>query len=155
MQVRVAEPDDAAEICIVLRRAITELCVADHRYAPEILQPWLGNKTETNLRDWIVRFGQIYYVAVIDETIAGVGAVSATDGVMLNYVSPDYQYRGVSKAIMATLERWLLQQGQNCSQLHSTVTARSFYAKIGYLPNGEPETRKTGLVSFPMIKDLS
>lgn len=154
MKIRVAEPEDAAEICVVLRRAITELCVADHRYDPEILQPWLGNKTETNLRDWTSRSGQIYYVAVIDGTIAGVGAVSAADGILLNYVSPDYQYRGVSKAIMKALEVWLIQQGQTSSRLHSTSTARSFYEKIGYLPNGEPETRKTGLVSFPMIKQL-
>ena len=154
MQIRAAQLEDAAQICCVLRRSITELCVADHRDDPEILQPWLANKTEDNLRDWILREGQIYYVALIDDTIAGVGAVSAVDGVLLNYVSPDYQYRGVSKAIMAALELWLVQQGQSCSRLHSTATARSFYEQIGYIANGEPETRKTGLVSFPLVKKI-
>lgn len=144
----------AAQICSVLRRSITELCVADHRYDPEILQPWLGNKTEDNLRDWILREGQIFIVPLIDDTIAGVGAVSATEGILLNYVSPDYQYLGVSKAIMEALEMWLLEHGQSFSRLHSTATARGFYEKIGYVANGERETRKTGLVSFPLIKQL-
>lgn len=154
MLIRAATAEDAAEIRTVLRRSITELCAADHQNDPQILSQWLANKTEDNLRGWIARTGQIYFVAEIDGRIAGVAAVSATDGILLNYVSPDYQYRGVSKALMAVSEGWLKQQGQVVGRLTSTATAKQFYAKLGYLPEGDAKTGRSGMPSFPMKKLL-
>lgn len=154
MLIRAAIAKDAAEICTVLRRSIRELCAADHQNDPQILTQWLANKTEDNLRGWIAREGQVYLVVEIDERIAGVAAVSATDGVLLNYVSPDYQYRGVSKALMAVSEGWLKEQGQVVSRLTSTATAKQFYEKLGYLPEGDAKTGRSGMPSFPMSKAL-
>ncbi len=154
MLIRAATAQDAAEICMVLRRSITELCAADHQNDPQILDPWLANKTPENLQAWIAREGQIYFVAEIDGRIAGVAAVSATDGVLLNYVSPDHQYRGVSKALMAVSEGWLKELGQVVSRLASTATAKQFYVKLGYLPEGDAKTGRSGMPSFPMKKLL-
>ena len=154
MLIRAATAQDAAEICMVLRRSITELCAADHQNDPHILSQWLANKTEDNLQAWIAREGQIYFVAEIDGRITGVAAVSATNGVLLNYVSPDYQYRGVSKALMAALESWLKEQGRVVCHLISTATARQFYETLGYLPDGEPVMRRSGMLTFPMKKLL-
>lgn len=154
MEIRAARQDDAAEICIVLRRSITELCIADHHNDQQILDLWLANKTPDNLRAWIVRDGQTYRVAEIDGQIAGIGAISVTEGILLNYVSPDFQYRGVSKALMVVLENWLKEQGQSVSCLTSTATARKFYGKIGYLPDGKPQTGRAGSPTFPMRKQL-
>lgn len=154
MLIRAATAEDAAEICMVLRRSITELCVADHQNNPLILNPWLANKTPDNLREWIAREGQVYLVAEIDGQITGIAAVSATDGILLNYVSPDYQRRGVSKALMAALESWLKEQGRVVSRLTSTATAKQFYEKLGYLPEGYAKTGRSGIPSFPMSKAL-
>ena len=154
MLIRAAKTGDAAEICTVLRRSITELCGTDHKNDPQILSQWLANKTEDNLRAWIVRDGQVYLVAEIDGWIAGVAAVSSTDGILLNYVSPDYQYRGVSKALMAVSEGWLKEQGLVVSRLASTATAKQFYEKLGYLPDGEAKTGRSGTPPFPMSKTL-
>lgn len=154
MLIRAAIAQDAAEICMVLRRSITELCVADHQNNPQILNPWLANKTPDNLREWIAREGQVYLVAEIDGQITGIAAVSAADGILLNYVSPDYQRRGVSKALMAVSEGWLKQQGQVVSRLTSTATAKQFYEKLGYLPEGDAKTGRSGMPSFPMSKAL-
>lgn len=139
---------------MVLRRSITELCAADHQNDPLILNPWLANKTPDNLREWIAREGQVYLVAEIDGQITGIAAVSATDGILLNYVSPDYQRRGVSKALMAVSEGWLKEQGQVVSRLTSTATAKQFYEKLGYLPEGDAKTGRSGMPSFPMSKAL-
>ena len=154
MLIREAKTEDAAEICTVLRRSITELCGTDHKNDPQILSQWLANKTEVNLRAWIAREGQVYFVAEIDGQIAGVGAVSSTDGILLNYVSPDYQHRGVSKALMVELENWLKEQGQVLSHLASTATAKQFYEKLGYVFDGEAKTGRSGTPSFPMKKTL-
>jgi hypothetical protein len=45
MRIRNAVPEDAAAACEVMRRSIAELCVADHRNDPAILERWLANKT--------------------------------------------------------------------------------------------------------------
>ena len=154
MLIRAAKTGDAAEICTVLRRSITELCGTDHKNDPQILSQWLANKTEDNLRAWIARDGQVYLVVMIDGRIAGVGAVTSIDGILLNYVSPDYQYRGVSKALMVELENWLKEQGQVLSHLASTATAKQFYEKLGYVFDGEAKTGRSGMPSFPMSKAL-
>lgn len=154
MLIRAATAEDAAKICTVLHRSITELCVADHQNNPQILNPWLANKAPDNLREWIAREGQVYLVAEIDGQITGIAAVSATDGILLNYVSPDYQRRGVSKALMAALESWLKEQGRVVCHLISTATARQFYKTLGYLPDGEPVMRRSGMLTFPMKKLL-
>ena len=53
MKVREAVPEDATAACLVMRRSIVELCVADHRNDPAVLQRWLSNKTPEAFRSWI------------------------------------------------------------------------------------------------------
>ena len=53
MDIRDANPSDAAAACEVLRRSISELCVADHGNDPTFLQRWLSNKTPAIVTSWI------------------------------------------------------------------------------------------------------
>jgi hypothetical protein len=55
MIVRDAQLEDAPAACQVLRRSVTELCVADHGNDPAILTRWLGNKTVENVASWIAQ----------------------------------------------------------------------------------------------------
>jgi len=45
MEIRDAVAEDAPAACQVVRRSISELCIADHRSDPTILMRWLSNKT--------------------------------------------------------------------------------------------------------------
>jgi hypothetical protein len=74
--------------CLVLRRSITELCIADHRN-PAILSRWLGNKTPENFVSWMTRPDNSLLVAFENGDILAVGSVADTGKVTLNYVSPD------------------------------------------------------------------
>ncbi len=104
MEIRDAVPADAQAACEVLRRSIVELCVADHRNDPAILERWLANKTPEIVASWIAQPGSSLLVAVEEKTILAVGAVSDTGEISLNYVSPDARFRGVSRAILRALE---------------------------------------------------
>jgi len=53
MKVREAVPEDATAACLVMRRSIAELCAADHRNDPAVVQRWLSNKTSEIFRSWI------------------------------------------------------------------------------------------------------
>jgi GNAT superfamily N-acetyltransferase len=149
MEVREARTGDAAAMAAVLRRSIAELCVLDHGDDAGILAGWLRNKNPESVRDMIDR--QHIVIAVSGGNIAGVGAAVASGEITLNYVSPDFRFRGVSKAILRNLEGWLTSQGNRKVRLTSTETAHRFYLACGYHDEGQPEPGSRG---HPMHKDL-
>ena len=73
MEIRDAGPVDAAPVCAVLRRSITELCVADHRNDPAILERWLANKTPEIVASWIGQPASSMLVAVEAVLLFGIG----------------------------------------------------------------------------------
>lgn len=96
IEIRDALPTDAAAACEVLRRSITELCVADHRNDPDILRRWLANKTPEIVTSWIANSGNSMLVAIGEGGILSVGAVTDAGEITLNYVSPDARFAGGS-----------------------------------------------------------
>jgi GNAT superfamily N-acetyltransferase len=154
MKIRDAQLEDAPTACDVLRRSITELCIADHGNNPEILTRWLSNKTAENVASWIARPDNSLLVAEDEGTIVAVGSVTDAGHIDLNYVSPDSRFRGVSRSIMRALESRAKERLNAQCTLSSTETARQFYISAGYVETGPPD-RKFGLQSgYPMSKDL-
>src|SRR5437868_5408139 len=102
MKVRKADVADAPEACTVLRRSIIELCHQDHQNDERYLKAWLSNKTVENVTRWILQ-GDVF-VTDEDGSIAGVGAMNRTGKITLNYVSPDFRFRGVSRALVHAME---------------------------------------------------
>jgi GNAT superfamily N-acetyltransferase len=132
VEIRPARPKEAEAVCDVLRRSITELCLADHGGDAAALADWLANKTPENVRTWIGRPRQRLLVAVLDGRIAGCACATESGAVVLNYVLPDFRFRGVSKALLAALEDYLAEAGNAASALESTATAYRFYRAAGY-----------------------
>lgn len=153
IEVRDAVHDDAEAMCVVLRRSIQELCVLDHKDDPETLDGWLSNKTPENVRSWIDSPDQRVFVAVDGEEICGVGATAASGEILLNYVSPDARFRGVSKSLLARLEEHLRVSGLTAASLTSTQTAHRFYLGAGYEDDGPPKMWRGGEV-YQMRKAL-
>ncbi|WP_420960056.1 GNAT family N-acetyltransferase [Brucella sp. IR073] len=154
MEFRPARSDEAENICDVLRRSISALCGLDHENNDELLLPWLANKTPENVRKWIEAPGQLLAVALIGGKLAGVGLVTAKGEIQLNYVSPDFRFRGVSKGMMRYLEAYLIEHGVTAASLASTETAREFYKSLGYVAS-EPQPWRGGKFSYPMRKELN
>ena len=61
--------DDAAQACEVLRRSISELCIADQHNDPAILDRWLANKTPENVAAWITNTEDSVLVAVAQQQL--------------------------------------------------------------------------------------
>jgi GNAT superfamily N-acetyltransferase len=135
MQIRTAEPQDAAAACDMVRRSIIELCAADHADDPAILAAWLANKTPADVRAWIANPDNIILVATEGDIILGVGAVTHGGEIILNYVSPDARFRGISKALLRELEAKAAALGNGVCTLTSTLTARALYVSGGYRPD--------------------
>jgi GNAT superfamily N-acetyltransferase len=155
MEIRDAVVEDAAVGCQVLRRSITELCVADHRNDPAILERWLSNKTPEVFVSWTTQPGNSLIVAVEDGSILAVGSVTDIGTINLNYVSPDARFRGVSRALLGALEARAMERGNAHCTLISTETARRFYRANGYVEEGLPVGKFGTSSGYPMSKLLS
>ena len=154
MEIRDAEIEDAAAACEVTRQSITELCIADHKGDASLLRLWLGNKTPDAFRSWISHRNNTVVVAVERGSIIGVGAVTRLGEITLNYVAPHARFRGVSRAILGTLELRAMKQGSVRCTLTSTETALRFYRACGYVEHGPPEN-EFGMWGHPMSKALT
>jgi GNAT superfamily N-acetyltransferase len=152
--IRDAKSEDAVESCEVMRRSIAELCTADHKDDPAILDKWLGNKKPDIFRAWIAQPRNNLLVATEGERIVAVGSVTDDGEITLNYVSPDARFRGVSKALLAGLERRAAKRGCAECRLNSTETARRFYLACGYRNTGKPGGHFGTNSGYPMSKAL-
>lgn len=132
MEIRAGLDADADQASLVLRRSIEELCHADHGGDPAIIAGWVSNKTPAMWRAWVDQETISLYVAVDGDRILGVGMMDAKGGVMLNYVSPDDRFRGVSKALLGHMEAETCRLGVTKCILESSRTARAFYQAAGY-----------------------
>ncbi len=154
MEIRDAVPEDAPAGCILLKRSIAELCVADHRNDPAILARWLGNKTIENFVAWINQPDNSLLVAVENGDVLAVGSVTDAGTIGLNYVSPNARFRGVSRVLLRALEARAFQLGNTRCTLTSTETARRFYRSNGYVEDGAPVGNFGTTSGYPMSKLL-
>ncbi len=74
---------------------------------------------------------RIFLVAEYDGKIAGVGGIEG-DIICSVFVDPNKQGNGIGKLIMEALEALAKKKKYDFVFLHSSLTAESFYAKIGY-----------------------
>lgn len=142
--VRVAHPGDAEAAAELMRRSITELCVADHGNDPAIVAKWLENKTAPVFEAWVDNPRNTIVVAEVDGALAAVGGSRGAE-IILNYVHPDFRFQGASKAVLKWLEGMLRMTGALTVKVVSTKTAHKFYLDRGYVDDGAPVAGPAGL----------
>jgi GNAT superfamily N-acetyltransferase len=135
LRIRIATHADAELGIDILRRSIRELCRMDHGGNDTVIAAWLSNKTPAMWHEWVDRDDATLYVAVEFDQILGVAMVAHDGEVMLNYVSPDARWCGVSKALLAQMEAAARAAGLTHCTLSSTKTAHGFYEAAGYRPD--------------------
>ena len=132
ISIRPAQDDDVAAACALVRRSISELCVADHHNMAAVVEGLLINKTPENMKSWIATPGSFVFVAEAGAALAGVGGLTGDGEISLLYVAPDFRFQGVSKALLATLEDKARSLGLPHCALVSTDTAQRFFEARGY-----------------------
>lgn len=135
-EIRPATSVDALAACAVLRRSITECCVADHHNDAAILDAWLGNKTPEMVATWFASPTNFSLVATVAEEVVGVALLTRAGKLALSYLLPEARGRGIGKALLAQMENQAREWGVKTVQLHSTAAAVAFYAGQGYIQAG-------------------
>lgn len=153
MQVRRATQDDLAAMSAVLTASITQLCAPDHHNDPAAIAAWTRNKSVEGVGVMLANPDLELYVAERDGQVLAVGAVNRDGSVALNYVAPEARFSGVSKALLVRLEQALRDLGHDEARLESTLTARPFYERQGWLADGPQATGRV-VNGYPMRKRL-
>ena len=151
---RPATIDDAAEAIEAVRQSISRLCVADHQNDQATLDRWLANKTPEKFGVWIRDPENFCVVEEIDGRVQGVGLVRRNGEVLLFYVAPGCQRKGLGRRIHDALEAHAIGWGLRRLHLESTAGARWFYESMGYAVAG-PERQLFGVLrAYPYAKSL-
>ena len=151
--IRQARPDEAGDIAALVRASITELCTADHGSDQAKIDKWLENKTEEEVRGWLLRSDRPIFVIDGTDGIKAAGCHDTRGIVLMNYIAPAQRLRDFSSAMLAHLERSMKRQGIAESRLVSTATARGFYEDRGWQAYGDA-IPCMGVTGQPMKKWL-
>ena len=152
--IRKAIAKDAEAACAVLVRSIKEICAPYYENDQEILAQWLENKTPTNVRRWIESDRSYCVVAVNAQSqVLGFASISGAE-IMFNYVIPEVLYWGIGKRMLQALETQAIASGVEHIDVVSTIPAKEFYERNGYVSSGAP--RHVGRIAgdFPLVKTM-
>ncbi|MFI5015911.1 MAG: GNAT family N-acetyltransferase [Hyphomicrobiales bacterium] len=94
---------------------------------------------------------RLVFVAFIGAELVGTVSLS-TGRVNSVFVDPSHQGRGIGARMMAFIEKLALQQGRESVSLTSSLTAVSFYRKLGY--EGEERQLRHGVSTVLVTKPL-
>lgn len=153
IQARPATVDDAVDACNVVRGSILACCHDDHRGDETVIQGWLRNKTPEFFRGVISEPNAFSVVASVKGETVGFGSALNTGEVTLCYAVPSVRFAGVGKALLAAIEDQAVRAGVEALRLESTRTARTFYLRNGFMPDGLP-VQAFGMEALPMKKLL-
>ncbi|WP_158590383.1 GNAT family N-acetyltransferase [Noviherbaspirillum cavernae] len=152
-EIRTAVSEDAASVCKVLCRSISECCIEDHRNDGAILAAWLGNKTPGTVGTWLLAPDHYSLVAVADHEPVGVAMLTRAGKIVLCHVTPEVRFTGIGKSLLQAIEVQAGQWNLNELRVASTVTARDFYRRNGYRQIGKT-TSVFGIETFTFSKRL-
>jgi GNAT superfamily N-acetyltransferase len=137
--------DDPSASCVSLITVTTTECCP------------LGsqNKTPENVRAWITSPARFSVVAVEGSTVCGFGMLQRDGEIQLCYLVPEVQYQGAGKLMLRALEEQAAGWGLKDLFLMSTVTAKRFYERNGYVQTGEPKAVYGLERAYPMSKGIA
>ena len=151
--IRPATEADVPAMSRVMIASITELCHADHRGDAAVIARWTANKVPESVARWVAHPDLVMLVAVVEDQIAAVGSLNHPDEIGLNYVAPEFRFRGISRAMVEALEQAMREQGATVGTLTSTQTAHAFYRALGWEDSGPPDLGHN-IPGYPMRKVL-
>jgi L-amino acid N-acyltransferase YncA len=152
--IRKATSKDAEAACAVLVRSITEICAPYYENDAEILAQWLENKTPANVRRWIESDRSYCVVAVNGKgKVVGFASISGSQ-ILLNYVLPEALHQGIGKRMLQALETQAIASGVEHIDVVSTIPAKAFYERNGYVSNGAPKHVGRIIGDFPLVKTM-
>ena len=125
--IRPAREDDADEMSAVILRALRETNAKD--YTVEIIERVERSFSPSAVLQLIGK--RTVFVASVGSRVLGTASL---DGSVVRtvFVAPSAQAQGIGKLLMAEIERTARERNIPSLTVPSSVTAESFYARLGF-----------------------
>jgi GNAT superfamily N-acetyltransferase len=148
-RLRLARPEDASAIAVLARRVVRRWIIPNQpRQGAVALEAAL---TTPVIRDKILA-GQRFYLAFVDDTLAGIAAVRNDTHVFQLFVGTRHQGQGIARKLWNRLRRDCMRRaGTRVFTLNAAHGAIPAYLHLGFIWDSDPR-RVPGVVeSMPMI----
>ncbi|MGC4007516.1 MAG: GNAT family N-acetyltransferase [Pseudomonas sp.] len=127
LTIRQAHSNDARAISQVIIAAVRESNSQD--YPESVIASVVANFTPGRVIELLEQ--RLVFVALLDDKIVGTGALDG-DVVRSLFIAPPQQRKGIGQTLMTCIERAALERGVEALLIPSSLTAESFYARLGY-----------------------
>lgn len=117
--------DDEVDAVWAVFSASTRISVA-RDYHPDLIERWAP--ADRDMNQWGQRLeAKNPFVAVVENRIVGFAEIEESGFIDCFYVHPDFQGKGIGKALLATVEKVAIEEGAERLFANVSVTARTFF----------------------------
>ena len=131
VKIRKFETKDAEAVSEVIERAMRVVNSRD--YSMKVLDPLIEYFSPEKIIS--LNKERICLVAESNELIIGTAAITGAE-LLTFFVHPDFQGKGVGIRLIGEIEKIAVKNKIGVVKLSSSLTAVSFYEKMGYQKNG-------------------
>jgi len=139
MQILPFKPEDADEVVAIIHRALFEVNSAD--YSAETIQSMVEELTPQALKDLALK--RDVFVAKQNDRAVGTVSLDANK-VFTLFVDNSLHDKGVGRELMDYVERLGKDRGYEEIELPASLTAHTFYLKLGYIDVRETHSDEHG-----------
>lgn len=149
MKIRKYNDADCLKIVELFYNTVHSVNAKDYNKAQ--LNAWAPE--EYDLDAWRERLSKNYtIVAEKGSIITGFGSVDGFGYFDLLFVHKDYQGQGTATLIAEGIEKYALQKGFHRITTESSITARQFFERRGYIAVREQRIERSGVVLGNFVK---
>ena len=157
LTIRRLKPEDAQSVAELVCRNFYEVNIKD--YPADVMQKLADSYTPDKILS-IAGYAHSY-VACLDQVVVGCGSIAPfwgkeDESILLTiFVLPEYQGMGIGREIIKALENDMHFLQARRIEIPSSITACSFYRKLGYdYKNGIEELDEEGLYRLEKFRTL-
>ncbi|NMD38492.1 MAG: GNAT family N-acetyltransferase [Christensenellaceae bacterium] len=155
MEIRRFKKEDANEVSALIIKTLRTSNIKD--YSAEHIENLVKGFKPENVLERAINTN--LYIALYEEKIVGCGAIGSywdkidESALFTIFVLPEYQGKGIGKAIVQTLEQDELFLRAKRIELAASITATPFYKKLGYsYKNGITKPDDEGLLRLEKFR---
>ena len=129
MEIRRYKTGEEPAVWNVVFRATHESIARD--YHPDLIERWAPR--DKSMNGWAARLAETNpFVAVVEGTIVGMAEIDGDGFIDFFYVRPDWQGKGIGKALLKTLETEAARLRVQVIFADVSVTAKEFFSSQSF-----------------------
>ncbi len=154
MEFRIGNTNDLMQLQQLFVDTIKFVCKADYNH--EQINAWVSG-IENKKRWNEILTNQFVLISFEKEIITGFCTLENGNYLDLLYVSKDYQHQGIAFKLYKEIEKEAKRQSQRILTADVSITARSFFEKLGFkiLKENKVSINGVELTNYKMAKNIN